>query len=306
MFQELDRILQELAGDREIWYRPNPGNAGDSLIALATWQRFSALGIRAREVPARGFDATGRVVLYGGGGNLNPRYREASEFIQEHHRSADRIVLLPHTVEGCEDLLSRLGPNAILFCREAVSYEHCLRHARRARVLLSHDLALGLDPTRVRLPGPAAPARLAWLAVRRKMGLRCDGPGVGEVWRALRFAARHGMVGPRDSTARRAPVLAAFRGDIESAGIPLPSGNIDLSEALMLRSNGRFVHETSASLFLGALRGYREVRTDRLHVCIAGALLGLDVELHGDAGFKCRAIWMHSLKDRHPRVRWAD
>jgi len=64
--------------------------------------------------------------------------------------------------------------------------------------------------------------------------------------------------------------------------------------------------EISARYLLGALRGFRRVRTDRLHVCIAATLLGIDVEFHANSYFKCRAIWMHSLKERFPSIRWVD
>lgn len=307
MFQALDSFLKRIAAEGEIWFCPNPGNAGDALIAAATWQRFRSLGIAPKAVPRDGFDATGKIVLYGGGGNLVPMYSQASDFLRRHHRNARRIVLLPHTVDGHEDLLAELGPNATLFCREAASHFHCLRHASAAEVVLSHDLALGLDAERLPPPRPGSLAALllqgAWTTFRRG---RVDGPGLAEIRNVLRFARRHGIFDPGRTPSRTRQALDAFRLDAESAGSPVPEGNIDVSAALELRSYRRRPMEISARYLLGALRGFRRVRTDRLHVCIAATLLGIDVEFHANSYFKCRAIWMHSLKERFPSIRWVD
>jgi exopolysaccharide biosynthesis predicted pyruvyltransferase EpsI len=305
MFEELDKFLLELSGKGRIWYRPNPGNAGDSLIASATWARFSKLGLRVSEIPHGGFDASGRIVLYGGGGNLNPRYGEASEFIRAFHGSAETFVLLPHSVEGREDLLAELGPNVALFCREETTLRHCQRHAPRARTILSHDLALGNDSENQTLPSRRTWTKLAVLAGWNKLLRRGDkGPLPRALVRIAKFLRGHPAFRPRQPARRAAPELDAFRSDEESLGARLPEGNLDLSALLSLRSDLRIAHEASAALLVGSLRGYRKVRTDRLHVCIAAATLGLEVEFHPASGFKCEAIWTHSIRGRFPNVRW--
>lgn len=57
----------------EVLYIPNPGNAGDALIAAATYQVLDDLGINyliKRHKDDMESDVSGRVVIYGGGGNL--------------------------------------------------------------------------------------------------------------------------------------------------------------------------------------------------------------------------------------------
>lgn len=307
MFTSLDPFLKRIASEGELWYCPNPGNAGDALIAAATWQRFGSLGIHPKPVPRDGFDPSGRIVLYGGGGNLVPMYSQASDFLRANHREAKRIVLLPHTVQGHEDLLAKLGSNTTIFCREAASYTHCLRHARTAEVFLCHDLALGLDPSRLPPPRPTALISLllqgAWTTIRRG---RVDGPGLAEIRRVREFALGHRLLSRVDAKRRGRETLDAFRLDAESSGRPVPKGNIDISAELKLLTYRRLPMEISASLLLDALRRFRLVRTDRLHVCIAAALLGIEVEFHANSYFKCRAIWEHSLKDRFPSIRWVE
>lgn len=49
---------------------------------------------------------------------------------------------------------------------------------------------------------------------------------------------------------------------------------------------------------------YGEIRTNRLHVGIVGALLGKRVVLHDNSYGKNRAVWEHSLAGRFPDVEW--
>lgn len=302
MFRSLDRTLLELSAQGELWYQPNPGNAGDALICAATWRRFRSLGLRVLPVPPRGFDSAGKIVLYGGGGNLTPlynRYRQGKAFVQAHHRQAKSLVVLPHTINGCDELLADLGPNCTLFCREASSFHHCRACAPSANVELSHDIALGLDPDTLPPPGPRSILRLVLRAARVSLGRgRIHGPGLRE---AARLLALRGRL-PR-SAGRRGRILDAFRVDVEGIST-IPQGNIDLSEELALREMTEDSAAFSAALLLDSLRGWDKVRTDRLHVCIAAALLGIHVEFHPNSYFKCRAVWEHSLRDRFPSIRW--
>ena len=302
MFESLDRTLAELASQDELWYHPNPGNAGDALIATATWQRFRHLGIRVRPVPRDGFSARGKVVLYGGGGNLVPMYRQASDFLESHHQGAKRLVLLPSTVDGHGKLLSALGPNCILFCREKVSYDHCRRWAPNARVELSHDLALGLEPGRLAQPSFPDWTTLLLRAMRvsRSRG-RIEGAGLSEAWRLA--TASRALV---PLATRSGHSLDAFRGDRESGRDSLPAGNLDLSEMLSLKDVSETAMRACAALLVRSLRGWKQVRTDRLHVCIAASLVGTSVEFHPNSYFKCAAIWEHSLRGRFPSIRWVE
>lgn len=66
----LHQLLRTLSPS-EVLYCPNPGNAGDSAIALATYECFEHLGVSYRYVEwDEVFDARGKVLIYGGGGNL--------------------------------------------------------------------------------------------------------------------------------------------------------------------------------------------------------------------------------------------
>lgn len=275
------------------YYVPNTGNAGDGLIACATLQVFARLGLawtlvgvpeEAPRLPA------GAVVVIGGGGHMTRFWNGFAGLLGALHGRARRLIVLPHTIEGNADLLARLGPSVDIVCREAVSYAHVRAHARAgARVHLGDDMAFYLDVA-------------ALLAKRRTVGL--------QGWRALRGRRmrkaasllwhRLGPVGRRG----RPRVLDCFREDAEAAGWPRPRGNIDLS-ALFASRDARYDAtdaERSARALVGYVNRFDVVRTDRLHVGIAGALLGKAVHLHVGAYYKIEAVYRTSIAGRFPRV----
>ncbi len=288
---EPSALLAPYRGARA-YYCPNPGNAGDSLIAVATVALFEARGISFRYVgPDEPRDLRGELVFYGGGGNLTRDYSDAANFLRRHAPDAARLVLLPHTVQGHDALLAGLGPAVDLVCREAVSYAHVRAAARGgARVRLAHDLALTLDAAGVlRRPAPSVLALLAQGLAPRKAA------------RTLRHRLRHRLAHAR----RGAPgVLNCFRRDAEGTPGPLPPDNIDLSRVFAF---GVTRHAFAAvRAFLGFLDRFDEVRTNRLHVCVGAALLGKRVLFHANASFKCRAVYEQSLRERFPNVAWSE
>jgi exopolysaccharide biosynthesis predicted pyruvyltransferase EpsI len=287
----LEAFLRDLVPrGTKVLYVPNLGNAGDSLIAAATFQVFRRLGLRWRLLDHRDLHARveGAVLIYGGGGNLVPLYGDARRFITAYHRRARRLVLLPHTVEGHEDLLGELGPNVELIAREQRSFDHIRAHAPRARAHLMHDVALGLDLDELR----RGPLRLFALPPSARAAGRL----------ALRGWQRLGRR-PAPPSGR---VLNAFRTDKEATGIELPAANFDLSKLY----EGWVAPEAFARIatrdFLAVADRYDEIRTNRLHVGIAGALLGKRVVLHDNSYGKNRAVWAHSLAGRFADIEWCD
>ena len=85
-----------------------------------------------------------------------------------------------------------------------------------------------------------------------------------------------------------------FRTDKESAGvIDIPESNIDLS------LNGS--HKTAVSGFFEQLLPYEIIETDRLHVAIAGCLLGKKVRIYSGGYFKNEAVYHSTLKEFYPQ-----
>lgn len=81
-----------------------------------------------------------------------------------------------------------------------------------------------------------------------------------------------------------------FRTDKESTGkIIIPENNQDIS----LKGN----HLSEVSSFFEAIDQFESIHTDRLHVCIAGALLGKKVHLYPGSYFKNRALYLSTLEE---------
>lgn len=131
----LSEILPDLLGDcRSVRYIPNPGNAGDAVIVEGTREVLQQLGI--------GLDDESTTVLIAGGGNLVPIYWNMRKIIEKLPRSGLRIIILPHTVNGCFDLLKEFD-DLTLLARERVTWQT----AREAGVktFLCHDAAFEVD-----------------------------------------------------------------------------------------------------------------------------------------------------------------
>ena len=276
-------------GLRKIHFVPNPGNAGDALIAAATFQHFDEYGI---EYAIGGLCETERdyqALCYGGGGNLVPEYHDASDWLQAASKSGLPVIVLPQTIKGHEELLIALGPRVHLFCRELVSYEYASLACPNANVYLSHDLALSLNVDGVLAKFPAAVRTLLRspykVEVIKKLKnyllLRC----FGDIHPPFRI---------------KKDELRVFRGDVECTSI---ESKCDISSYFSVAALDEETAILSAGLLLYALRSFETVFTNRLHVCIAAALQGKQVRFFSNSYFKNEAVYAHSLRN-FPNVHW--
>ena len=136
--------LKRIDGKR-IAYIPNPGNAGDSVIAAATYQMLDSLGIDYHVPEPHRFDAKGWTVIYGGGGNMIGPRTFSSRVIGRLAKSAERLIVLPHTVKNNEELLGSLGKNTTVFCRERYSYTYVTGLKPNCEVGIDDDMAFHLN-----------------------------------------------------------------------------------------------------------------------------------------------------------------
>lgn len=303
---DVGRFLQSLPAT-EILYCPNPGNAGDSAIAAGTYHLFDRIGLHHRSVGwNEDFDASGKTLVYGGGGNLIEKYPHARSFIERHHRSAERLIVLPHTIFGNEDLLRQLGPNITLFCREERSFEWVREHTRGPSVYLDHDMAFRLDAKQVLGPesfaGAEAAKQTAEILVRSARNRFFSGDSA-PAWR-LRKAANASAEVFASLVAKNRSVLYALRTDKESATSTLPSGNIDVSKMFEYGTYPPSVAKRATAAMLSFFDRFERIVTDRLHGCILAALLGKNVDFYANDYFKNEAVYAFSLKDRYPNVTW--
>ena len=87
-----------------------------------------------------------------------------------------------------------------------------------------------------------------------------------------------------------------FRTDREAAAHSLPRFNRDISK------EGNDLTPTRG--FFSIVNKFELIQTDRLHVAIAGALLGKKVKFYAGVFPKNEAIYQASLRDYFPSVEW--
>jgi len=113
---QISQFLEQFRG-QTVHVFINTGNAGDSLIGAGAHQLFDRAGIRVIEPMANGFDARGKTIFYGGGGNLVGDSTDSYRVISRAHREAKRLVILPHTIRRVDTLLDDFGPNVTVIAR---------------------------------------------------------------------------------------------------------------------------------------------------------------------------------------------
>ncbi len=291
------REFLERLGSEPVVFHPNPGNAGDSLIALATYELFEEVGV-CWEFHRDDLDIDGRVVIYGGGGNLNPLYDDCADFIEKTHRRAARLILFPHSITGRRELLSGLGPNVEILCRERVTLDYVRATAPLIRTELVEDLAFTLDPDAI---------------LRREIssfeGVEDDGAAVSNARRRTYERRRlRSDTGRKISKLLGKPdVLRCFRADVEATG-RTPWDNVDLSMTVphdVSARSRRASAETTYEIFR-LMSGADDIHTNRVHMAISGALLGKRVLMHANSYFKNQAVYEQSLAGPYPNVEWVE
>lgn len=289
-WDELVRSLQDIGRlGIPTKFVPNPGNPGDALIAAATWQLFDALSLKPRVTRIEGIGARD-VAIYGGGGALVPEYPTCARFLKRcldvNVRAA---MVLSNSVRGHEHLLRRLDDRFTIVCRDAASFEHACSTACNAQVLKAPDLALRLDVEAVRARCSLPSVRARFL---RAMTLRAESVVKGQGVLYCRW--RRALSRLRIPDSGRLDIL---RTDKEAALPNQGHARWDISELYGSNFRPRSEAEFIARDMLDFIQRAKAVRTDRLHVGIAAALVGCPVTYRDNSYGKIKAIYDTSLVD---------
>ena len=275
---KVSTLLEKYRG-QTVYYKPNPGNGGDALIASGAFKLFDSHGVKINVIENSDYTCLkDQIVFYAGGGNLVREYDNCARFIGQVHSTVKELIVLPHTVNGHEELLGELGANVTIFCREEVSYENLLNTEHKYNLFLDHDLAFYIDIN--------------------DYGSR-DLFGKVNALQVLQMVKNL-------STGQRGDTLNAFRVDVEKTAIELPKNNIDVSTKINYNSKmfpKAIVEKTTGDIF-HFLSRYKVVNTNRLHIAIACALLDVKVNMYGNSYYKNEAIFNYSLKDKYPSVKF--
>jgi exopolysaccharide biosynthesis predicted pyruvyltransferase EpsI len=277
-------LLRDFVG-KDVIFKPNPGNAGDSVIACAEYLMFDRLGLSVKEYDqaTEAEIANCDLLIYGGGGNLVGLYQNAAQCISAWHQRVKRLVLLPHTVRGHEALVQSLGPNVTVFCREAESLDYVSSQNPKLDARFEHDMAFSL-------PMDAVVARDSSLGFLKAAPLNI---------RTIKRKIRSLLYDLSSKWDRND--LYAFRGDAEGTG-RIGRLNIDVSQAFSADDMSKQSCLETTAVMASFLNRYQVIHTDRLHVCIVSALLGKTVRFHDNNYGKNRSVHAATMLKNFPKI----
>ena len=129
----------------------NPGDLGDGLVAYGLFSLLDDMGLSprpARDLPS---DLTGKhTLVFGGGTLIEGSKSDPAGAIRPFLESGGRVILLPCSIDGYEDLFRAYPRQLEIFVREVVSYERLARLGLpKDRLHLCHDLGFAGDIARL-------------------------------------------------------------------------------------------------------------------------------------------------------------
>lgn len=298
--------LKTLDGE-QLYYCPNPGNGGDSLIAYAGFQLLKKNNLKYNFFNGRNFNPKGKTLIYGGGGNLvNNHHGYARRITENYHSVVKKLVILPHTISTHEDLLQSMGSNVDIICREKISYQHVKKYATKANVMLMNDLAFSLDledvfllKSELAIPQGIVLKTFCKLVKDERQHQIPSPRKILRGWNLERkYRAKESILHENFD------ILNCFRVDAEKTDIEIPPENIDLSMEFAYGTWSEKISGLAAHKLLNFMNKFHEIRTNRLHLAIGGALLGKKVKFYSNNYYKCQAIYEYSMKDIFKNVEW--
>jgi exopolysaccharide biosynthesis predicted pyruvyltransferase EpsI len=306
--KEIENYLEQYR-NREIYYIPNPGNAGDSLIATATFQLLKKFEIKYCLPNPKSFNPKEKIIFYGGGGNLIGNSTFSAKILRRCHYDAKKFVLLPHTIKSVDDIVDVLGSNVDIICREKRSYDYVCEKTNKPNVFLMDDMAISLNVSEIM--GQTNKNMIIYSIFQyfynKLFGNKLIGDNnnvmASEVIRAINVTFFK-----KDFLANHIKnKVNCFRTDGDSPkNLMIPKENIDLSTVFQFGVGIEKLANLATYMVLNYLSKTDEVHTNRLHMAIAGALLGKKVKLYPNAYYKCYEVYNYSLKDRFQNVQWVN
>lgn len=269
-------VLRELSGQTP-YYFACPGNGGDCIIASATYQLFKHYGINFKLLRPRQVISDSTILL-AGGGNLVPHYDAMASVIRALLGKNNRLIVLPHSVRGLDDLLGQLDPSTTLFCREAASLEHVRRSAPQCSSFAADDLGIFLDVSAVEA------------SVDRNEAM-------------TRFTATLAEANTTPEKIKGRQIFCMRRG-VEKTVVP-KGPNIDISTYFRTGTDPKGA-DIGAWMMLEFCRLPSTITTNRLHVGIAAALVGTPVIFLDNSYGKVSGVFNKSIAGRFPTATLSD
>lgn len=254
---------------KEIIYIMNPGNGGDALIAKGTFQVFNDLGLSYKMGSHRD-KFSNKILFYAGGGNLVGKSMNGKKSGMSCHNFIN----------------NNIRRNEIVILPHTITNE---------------DSLLSSLPENIKF---ICREKISYKYVSDKFNFKSN------VFLSQDMAFYLNDLSLYSDKTPRFDVLHAFRTDRESSGRNiLPDDNIDLSNECnnpdwWKKSDLKVLDITYDKIFQ-FVSDYALVKTDRLHVAIACALINKPVHLYANYYYKSKAIYEYSLH-KYSSVKFFD
>ncbi len=254
-------IISEIKQLKEFTYIPNPGNVGDMLIACATMQLFEQNKIKYNIFK---YDRpVSEHIVYGGGGIWTQSYKNDWIRFVEMFKKAKRIIILPSSFNNCPELIEVLDERFVVFCREEKSYNYLKSADTKAKIILEHDMAFHTIV-------PQVPDKY-----RNRQKITSVMEYVMDI-----ILPNYAFL---------------MRQDCESYGKYKTQLDVSALTGGCENTSKNWANFCSALMF-HIVDQAETIVTDRLHVAIAGLLLGKEVYMLDNTYGKLSAVYNHSMK----------
>ena len=304
---ENNTVINELKKLDDFIFCTNDGNLGDVIIAEAQYQLFSSLGLKYSilDLQSTNFDNQSQysVCVYSGGGRFNGVYDYKKAMTVFESKYFKKIIILPHSFFNCEDLFKVLDERFIVFCREERSYNYCVSMNKKAKFILSHDMAFNIDYKLI----SSEPILIykTSMSFNRQYSIRLYESycyfmitsnkikrAINEKVIILRNGLKLGLM---------------LRIDVESnlsenEKDRYLASSVDLSAFGWISCSDAGLVKALSLLFIQSLNYFDTIITDRLHIGIAAALLGKKIYMLNNNYGKLSGVYKQSMRD-FPNVK---
>ncbi len=277
-------VAKKLLSLGKFSFLPNSGNLGDFLIAKGEFNFFKTHHLDF-EIFDKKSPIQNNTFVYGGGG-VFVSYWDYSHILKIFQNKAiKKIVILPSSFYECDDLISNLDERFTVFCREERSYKYLQSKQTKAEILLAEDMALVIKKQ------------------EKEYSYNKDKISAKDIFRIetnlyIPYIKIYQAITSvlKIKNIRGYKVGFFMRKDKEK-NINNAFKSLDISLAAVGNCSDESFTNILSSLFLSSIDCVDIVISDRLHVCIAGAILNKKVLMIDNSYKKLSEVYKHSLSD---------
>lgn len=261
-----------------IFYYPNGGNAGDALIDMGFYTLAQQFNLKFSLISPDNINQlkNNDIVLVGGGGCLVPEWTSTPTFLKSliKLKLKIKLIILPHSIRGIDELISNLPEDSIIFCREKYSFEYCQNISNAKAVYLADDMAFYVDPIKILTTPHHFKIKLTSKNIIRKILIYFHHLRAQFTFKinAMRTdKERNNNLNVKRSLANDLSLIASFGTDNYQASL------------------------YSTKQFLKLINLYEEIKTDRLHVAVGAYLLNKKLSIYNNGYYKCKGVYEQSM-----------